>query len=117
MISISRKKKPLHCSFCGKSEKEVARLLAGPKGVYICDMCVGACGKILEAVPSTFAAGWASMDNEQLLGALKSAEASVEGTRSILQAQINVLRDRGVSWEVIGKALGISRQAAWERFS
>jgi ATP-dependent protease Clp ATPase subunit len=108
-------KKTLRCSFCGQTEKEVARLLAGPS-VHICDACVGACNKILEATPSTFA-GWDKMTNEQLLGSLQTAEATVEATRAVLQAMIGELRQRKVSWEAIGKALGISRQAAWERFS
>jgi ATP-dependent protease Clp ATPase subunit len=108
-------KKTLRCSFCGKTEKQVARLLAGPH-VHICDACVGACNKILEATPSTFA-GWDKMTNEQLLDSLQTAEATVEATRAVLQAMIGELRQRKVSWEVIGKALGISRQAAWERFS
>lgn len=37
----------LHCSFCGKSQHEVASLIAGPT-VYICDECVGLCDNILE---------------------------------------------------------------------
>jgi ATP-dependent Clp protease ATP-binding subunit ClpX len=36
---------------------------------------------------------------------------------SVLQAQVDTLRKREVSWAEIGEALGISRQAAWERFS
>ena len=64
---LALKKKTLRCSFCGKTDKEVARLLAGPS-VHICDGCVGACNKILEATPSTFA-GWDKMTNEQLLAA------------------------------------------------
>lgn len=35
-----------NCSFCGKSEKEVARIIVGP-AVYICDECVGLCVEIL----------------------------------------------------------------------
>ena len=27
----------VHCSFCGKTEKQVHKLIAGPNGVYICD--------------------------------------------------------------------------------
>ena len=112
---LGLKKKPLECSFCGKTEKDVARLIGGP-GVHICDSCIGTCNKILEATPSTFA-GWDKMTDEQLLDGLKTAEATVEATRAVLQAQIEELRKRNVSWEAIGKALGISRQAAWERFS
>jgi ATP-dependent protease Clp ATPase subunit len=108
-------KKSLRCSFCGKTEKEVARLIGGPS-VHICDGCVGACNKILEATPATFA-GWDKMTDAQLQGGLKTAEATVEATRAVLQAMIEELRRRGASWEVIGKALGVSRQAAWERFS
>ncbi len=37
----------LHCSFCGKHQKEVKKLIAGP-GVYICDECVGLCEEIIE---------------------------------------------------------------------
>jgi hypothetical protein len=37
---------PLTCSFCGKSENEVRRLIAGPK-VYICEECVELCNDIL----------------------------------------------------------------------
>jgi ATP-dependent protease Clp ATPase subunit len=93
----------------------VARLVAGPF-VHICDGCIGTCSKILETTPSTFA-GWDKMTKEQLLNGLKTAESTVEATRAVLQAQIEELRRRSVSWEAIGNALGISRQAAWERFS
>jgi ATP-dependent Clp protease ATP-binding subunit ClpX len=36
------------CSFCGKSQRQVNKLVAGP-GVYICDQCVDLCYDILEA--------------------------------------------------------------------
>ena len=36
------------CSFCGKSEDSVKKLLAGPSGVCICDECVETCMSILE---------------------------------------------------------------------
>jgi ATP-dependent Clp protease ATP-binding subunit ClpX len=35
------------CSFCGKSQDIVQRLIAGPSGVYICDECVGLCRQII----------------------------------------------------------------------
>jgi ATP-dependent protease Clp ATPase subunit len=104
------------CSFCGKSEREVAKLIAGAKGGHICDQCVGVCNRILDTLPATFA-GWDSLGDEQLLASLKPASATVEATRAVLQAQVDELRRREVSWEAIGKALGVSRQAAWERFS
>lgn len=37
---------PLNCNFCGKSQKEVKKLIAGP-GVYICDECIELCNDII----------------------------------------------------------------------
>ncbi len=37
----------IHCSFCGKSEQEVSKMLAGPPGIYICNECVAICESIL----------------------------------------------------------------------
>ena len=105
----------LRCSFCGRNDAQVSKLIAGPR-VHICDTCVGTCNRILEATPIAFP-GWQAMTDDQLLSALKIAEATVDATRSVLQAQIIELRRREISWDAIGNALGISRQAAWERFS
>ena len=35
------------CSFCGKAQSQVKRLIAGPDRVFICDECVGLCGQII----------------------------------------------------------------------
>ena len=37
----------LYCSFCGKSQHEVKKLIAGP-GVYICDECIDLCNEIID---------------------------------------------------------------------
>ncbi len=37
----------LKCLFCGKSQKQVKKLIAGP-GVYICDECIDLCNEIIE---------------------------------------------------------------------
>src|SRR4029079_743275 len=44
-----------HCSFCGKSQDQVRRLIAGPGAVYICDECVDLCREIIdeESAPAT----------------------------------------------------------------
>ena len=39
-------KKQLKCSFCGKNQDQVKRLIAGP-GVYICDECIDLCSEII----------------------------------------------------------------------
>jgi ATP-dependent Clp protease ATP-binding subunit ClpX len=36
------------CSFCGRDQSEIRRLIAGPDGVFICDECVGLCLEVLE---------------------------------------------------------------------
>src|SRR5260370_16870936 len=41
-----RENHTLCCSFCGKSQKEVKKLIAGPT-VYICDECIGLCNDII----------------------------------------------------------------------
>jgi ATP-dependent protease Clp ATPase subunit len=115
MLDKSMKLRPLRCSFCRKPEQKVDKLIGGP-GVAICDVCVGACNRILEATPSGFA-GWDSLTDAQLLASLPSAQATVDAVRDVLQQQVDTLRKREVSWAAIGAALGISRQAAWERFS
>ncbi|MDD0853794.1 ATP-dependent Clp protease ATP-binding subunit ClpX [Halobacteriovorax sp. GB3] len=51
----------LHCNFCGKSQREVKKLIAGP-GVYICDECIELCNEIIfeDSVKST---SKAALDN------------------------------------------------------
>lgn len=109
-------RRKLKCSFCGRNADQVGRLLAGPK-VHICDGCVRSCNTILESVPNSFSTSWDDMNDEQLLAALRPCAATVESVRAVLCEQVDNLRLRGVSWEAIGSELGISRQAAWERFS
>lgn len=109
----------LFCSFCLKSERQVARLVGGPS-VHICDGCVALCAALLKGQHGRSApdfAGWEAYTNEELLAALAPSEATAEAVRRDLKAKIDILRARKVSWTEIGAALGISRQAAWERFS
>ena len=46
MSDVDNEDKPLYCSFCGKSQHEVRKLIAGPS-VYICDECVDLCNEII----------------------------------------------------------------------
>lgn len=109
----------LHCSFCGKSEHEIEKLAAGPGGVHICNECVEACrvimagegGALLRAFdPQTWPV-------ERLVALLGPVNATADAHRQHLQQIVDELRAREVSWADIGKALGVSRQSAWERFS
>ena len=42
------KGKTMRCSFCGKTQDEVGKLVAGPGGVCICDNCIELCLEIIE---------------------------------------------------------------------
>ncbi len=47
MFKFNDEKGQLKCSFCGKSQDQVRKLVAGP-GVYICDECIELCTEIVE---------------------------------------------------------------------
>ena len=109
----------VHCSFCLKPQHEVAMLVAGPGGVYICDGCValsqecmsGRSPDLSQFVPPE------TLPTERLIAQLPALEATARGKRTQLQWVVDQLRSREVSWAEIGDGLGISRQSAWERFS
>jgi len=109
----------LHCSFCGKSQHRVQKLIAGPLGVFICDGCVGLCQAVLagRAVPEHGGFKPLERPTEELLELLPSVGLASDANREFLQALVEALRAREVSWAEIGQALGLSRQSAWERFS
>ena len=108
----------LHCSFCGKSEDEIAKLAAGPGGIYICNECVEVCQLAMSGAdvpPNEFDPNY--WPTERLLGALKALDATAESYREHLARAVDALRARDVSWAKIARPLGVSRQSAWERFS
>ncbi|MBC2595820.1 ATP-dependent Clp protease ATP-binding subunit ClpX [Ruficoccus amylovorans] len=45
---MAKSTKMTFCSFCGKSQNEVRKMIAGPAGVYICDSCVTVCKTIID---------------------------------------------------------------------
>ena len=47
----------IRCSFCGKTENQVHKMIAGPGGAYICDACVDICAEIIEEELEKEAAG------------------------------------------------------------
>ena len=125
MFGRKRKAKPLYCSFCAKSSEAVKALIAGPS-VWICDECVAVCNQVLsdeqkrqaESVsPAGPAPDWDSMPDDHLLKYLGVVATAADSQNDYLHSQVERLRARGVTWEVIGQTLGMSRQAAWERFS
>lgn len=107
------------CSFCGKPQTDVKKLIAGP-GVFICDECIGRCVKIIESPPGEAREPVSHLPGdqptEQLVKMLTFYNGAFESVGANMQDIVDVLRQREVSWAVIGEALGVSRQAAWKRF-
>ncbi len=106
-------------------------MVAGP-GVYICDACVELCRLVIadtppraDGAPQRVHRGpdprtdeyLVSMSDEDMLTMLPRQALTVEQAERDLRAWVRLLRDRGVTWARIGEALGVSRQAAWDRFA
>ena len=110
----------MFCSFCGKSQHDIKKLIAGP-GIFICNECVALCATILAESPEPDPLAKIDWPNTiptaQLLTYLGAADSVLQRTRDRVQEIVDILRKREVSWADIGAALKVSRQAAWERFS
>jgi len=61
--------------------------------------------------------GWAALTDDELVAALPASAAAVDSVEDNLRNHVSMLKERGVSWDRVAAVLGISRQAAWERFS
>src|SRR6202043_492216 len=79
----------LLCSFCGKSQRQVKKLIAGP-GVYICDECIDLCNEIIDeelTTPSTL-----DLDNlprpKEIYGALNDYVVSQEESKRTLAVAV-----------------------------
>ncbi|GAA4587242.1 ClpX C4-type zinc finger protein [Planotetraspora phitsanulokensis] len=119
MAASAKAKTIVQCSFCGKPQTEVQKVIAGP-GVYICNECVRLCLVILEAEetsPTPQIPAWDTMTDEQILEILPKFAAAGRQVEDSLQAWVTRLRERKVTWTRIGETLGMTRQSAWERFS
>jgi hypothetical protein len=88
-----RPTKTLYCSFCGKSQYEVRRLVAGPE-VYICDECVALCTDFVDDVDDDKElarllerdADWSTMSTEDLAHYVERGRKGVERNRLTLRA-------------------------------
>ena len=108
------------CSFCGKRGTDDTRF-AGGLGALMCTDC-------LESFTAAFAApenahvtiiGWSDedMSDADMLARLPLIASTASQVDRYLRAWVARIRERHISYAEIGKALGVSRQAAWERFS
>ena len=112
----------LICSFCLKNEEAVEKVIAGP-GSYICNECVALCVEILAAPSAAHPAAepdlpsWATMPDAALLERLPLVAAAADQVEAALDLWVAEARRRGAPWARIGSSLGMTRQAAWERFA
>jgi hypothetical protein len=108
------------CSFCGRRGTDDTRF-AGGLGALMCTDC-------LERFSAAFAApenasqtviGWSddAMSDADMLARLPLIAATAAQVDRYLRLWVGQIRERHLSYAEIGKALGVSRQAAWERFS
>jgi hypothetical protein len=114
-----RKPAKVFCSFCMKSEAEVAQIVAGPANVFICNECIAMCnvymaGRIPDRsqyVPPE------RQPSESLLTHLAPADETFRAKYTQLKWLVDTLRARAIGWAEIGEALGVPEQAVVERFS
>ena len=83
----------LKCSFCGKSQEQVRKLIAGP-GVYICDECVELCNEILD---------------EELIEESAVVSSAVSGSTEAKPPKKRKSRSRGISFGDIPKPIEIKK--------
>ena len=106
---------PLCCSFCSKDKGSGARLGQAPASAYAATASASA--------PRHWPrkrhriAPWHEQPASELLASLPRQQAAALQIDADMQDRVDTLRDRSVSWARIGAALGVSRQAAWMRFS
>ncbi|NYE36260.1 ATP-dependent Clp protease ATP-binding subunit ClpX [Nocardioides cavernae] len=110
------------CSFCGEQGGPGSGLrLVGGLGAQVCERCVDDFHRTLhdaatwEAVSTQMP--WERMSDAELLATLPMILASAEQNTGFAHEWVDMLRTRNVSWAEIGRVLGVSRQAAWERFA
>jgi ribosomal protein L37AE/L43A len=110
------------CSFCGKPDTAVQRLVAGP-GVYICNECVELSAAIIADAANTTAEDVArrrsqyyDRSTEDILAMLPALVRGADRVESELAGWIRRLRDRGTDWQTIADALGVSVDSARQRF-
>jgi len=110
------------CSFCaapGGPGTDVP--LVGGLGAQVCVSCIDEFHAIVHDEERVSTARgtmpWERMTDPELLATLPQILASAEQNFAFAQEWVDMLRARHISWAEIGRVLGVSRQAAWERFA
>jgi len=107
------------CSFCGQAGSRKNRL-AGGLGAMICMDCLESYyqdSRSASRVARATRPVWDEMSDAELLSKLPLILQSAAQNADFANDWVGLIRARQISWAEIGKVLGVSRQAAWERFS
>ncbi len=107
------------CSFCGTVGDKKTRF-AGGLGALMCRDCLNFYHEVFTSdakVEEIRRPVWEEMSDAEMLSKLPLIAATSDQVGQFLRDWVELIRDRDISWAEIGKVLGVSRQAAWERFS
>lgn len=107
------------CSFCGERGSAQNRL-AGGLGAMICFECLDYYHDVAHSpkkIKETTRRPWEEMSDAELLSKLPLILQSAEQNAAFANDWVGLIRARRISWAQIGNVLGVSRQAAWERFA
>ncbi|MCF6378104.1 ClpX C4-type zinc finger protein [Nocardioides KLBMP 9356] len=106
------------CSFCGVVGTSKSSF-AGGLGALMCSHCVMKYYEIMSS-PETKRElqrpWWNVMTDEEILATVPKITAVQEQLDDFLREWIKVVRSRGLTWADVGRVMGITRQAAWQRF-
>jgi hypothetical protein len=92
---VEKERTPLQCSFCGKTQREVRKLIAGPT-VYICDECISLCNDIIaEESESATPPPRTEADMDFLV----SSAARVSDQAAALRRAWTPTSDEGTTWD------------------
>jgi hypothetical protein len=110
------------CSFCGKPNTTVERLVAGP-GVHICNECIALSAQILDDASRTPSeestptrSPYHDRPSAEIFAMLPGLVLTADRIEAELAGWINRLRRRGSDWRTIAEAAGMSVEAARRRF-
>jgi hypothetical protein len=107
------------CSFCGVRGAPGVKF-AGGLGAMMCVPCVEHFHDVFSTEAKTEAVSrppWEAMSDEEVLGTLPLIARNAEQVNEFLTEWVELARSRKLSWAEIGRVMGTSRQAAWERFA
>jgi hypothetical protein len=107
------------CSFCGTPGKKGLKF-GGGLGAMICESCVNHYHEVFSSPARTVGehkAPWHAMSDAEILSNLPLIQQTADQVADFLVDWVGLARSRKISWAEIGKAFGVTRQAAWERFA